>query len=149
MFVCVLSRVLLFATPWTIVCQASLSIEFSRKEYWSGLPFPLPGDLLNPGTEPASLASPASAGRFFTTEPSGTVVHWILLYVDTARMQDYFMQDITEVKNIVPALGGEAEMAEHHWTSRWVMLCKSWHGTSLVVQWFQCRGHRFSPWSGK
>ena len=75
MFVCVLSLVLLFATPWTIVCQASLSIEFSRKEYWSGLPFPLPGDLLNPGTEPASLASPASAGRFFTTEPSGTVVH--------------------------------------------------------------------------
>ena len=42
-------------TPWTVACQASLSIGFSRQEYWSGLPFPYPGDLLNSGTE---LGSP-------------------------------------------------------------------------------------------
>ena len=42
-------------------------MEFSRREYWSGLPFPAPGDLPNPGIEPAFLASPALAGRFFTT----------------------------------------------------------------------------------
>ena len=42
------SRVRLFATPWTVGCQASLSMEFSRPEYWSGLPFPSPGDLPDP-----------------------------------------------------------------------------------------------------
>ena len=50
-----LSRVWFFATPWTIACQASLSMEFSQQEYWSGLPFPSPGDLPNPGIEPGSL----------------------------------------------------------------------------------------------
>ena len=51
----------------TIAHQAPLSMGFSRQEYWSGLPGPLPGDLPNPGTEPESLMSPALAGRFFTT----------------------------------------------------------------------------------
>ena len=46
-----LSRVQLFATPWTVACQASLSMEFSRQECWSGLPFPSPGDLPDPGIE--------------------------------------------------------------------------------------------------
>ena len=49
--------------------QAPLSMEFSRQEYWSELPFPTPGDLPNPGTKPVSPVSPASAGRFCTTEP--------------------------------------------------------------------------------
>ena len=61
------SRVQLFAAQWTIACQASLSVEFSREEYWSGLPCPPPGDLPEPGIEPASLMSPALAVRFFTT----------------------------------------------------------------------------------
>ena len=65
------SRVLLFATLWTIVCQAPLSMGFSRQEYWSRLPFPTPGDLPKPEIEPVSLASPALAGRFFTTVPPG------------------------------------------------------------------------------
>ena len=55
-----------FATPWTVACQAPLSMEFPRQEYWSGLPFPSPGDLPDPGIEPVSLAL---AGIFFTTEP--------------------------------------------------------------------------------
>ena len=55
--------------PWTIVHQAPWSMEFSRQEYWSGLLFPIPGDLPDPGIEPASPVSPALAGRFFTTEP--------------------------------------------------------------------------------
>ena len=58
-------------TPWTVDCQASLSMEFSRQEYWSELSFPSPGDLPDPGIEPMSLASPALAGRFFTVEPPG------------------------------------------------------------------------------
>ena len=57
-----------FATPWTIACQAPLSMEFSRQESWSGLPFPPPGDLPDLGIE---LVSPALAGGFFTTEPPG------------------------------------------------------------------------------
>ena len=55
-----------FATPWTVALQAPLSMGFSRQEYWSGWPFPFPGDLHDPGIEPAS---PALAGGFFTTEP--------------------------------------------------------------------------------
>ena len=51
-----LSRVGLFATPWTVARQAPLSMGFSRQEYWSGLPFPSPGDLPNPGIEPGSPA---------------------------------------------------------------------------------------------
>ena len=49
-----LSRVRLFATPWTIAYQALPSVVFSRQEYWSGLPFPSPGDLPNPEIEPGS-----------------------------------------------------------------------------------------------
>ena len=60
-----------FATPWTAAHQAPLSMEFSRQEHWSWLPFPSPGDLSNPGIEPRSLASPALAGGFFTTKLPG------------------------------------------------------------------------------
>ena len=55
----------LFATLWTVARRAPLSIGFSRQEYWSGLPFPSPGDLPDPGTEPTSLLSPSLAGGFF------------------------------------------------------------------------------------
>ena len=67
---CVLSCfscVRLFATIWTVAHQHPLSMGFSRLEYWSGLPCPPPGDLPSPGVEPASLMSPALAGRFVTT----------------------------------------------------------------------------------
>ena len=49
-----LSRVRLFATPWTVAYQAPQSMRFSRQEYWSGLPFPSPGDLPDPGIKPVS-----------------------------------------------------------------------------------------------
>ena len=85
---CVLShysRVQLFATPWTVVCQAPLSLGFSRQEYWSGLPFPSPRDLPNPGIEPMSLMSATLAGGFFTTE-------WDLVhYMDFEANHDYKM----------------------------------------------------------
>ena len=63
-----LSRVRLFATPWTVAYQAPLSMGFSRQEYWSGLPFPSPGDLPDPRTEPRSPALLADA---LTSEPPG------------------------------------------------------------------------------
>ena len=63
-----LSCVRLFATPWDVAYQAPPSMAFSKQEYWSGLPFPSPGDLPNPGLE---SRSPALAGRFFPTELGG------------------------------------------------------------------------------
>ena len=63
-----LSRVWLFATLWTVAYQASLSMGFSRQEYWSGLSFPSPGDLPNPGIEPGSPSLEADA---LTSEPPG------------------------------------------------------------------------------
>ena len=62
-----LSCVQLFATPWTVACQAPLSMGFSRKEYWSGLPCPSPAGLSDSGMEPMTLVSPALADGFFTT----------------------------------------------------------------------------------
>ena len=62
------SCVRLFATPWTVAYQASPSMGFSRQEYWSGLPFPSPGDLPDPGIEPGSPALEADA---LTSEPPG------------------------------------------------------------------------------
>ena len=60
-----------FATAQTVAYQAPLSMEFSRQEYWSGLPFPPPGDLPDPGIEPESSAYPLLVGGFFATERPG------------------------------------------------------------------------------
>ena len=65
-------------TLQTVVHQAPLSMGFSRQEYWSGLPCPPPGDLLNPGIEPMSLISLALAGKFLTLVPRGKY-HQLLL----------------------------------------------------------------------
>ena len=74
-------------------CQISLPMEFFRKEYWSRLPFPTPGDLPDPGIEPATLVSPALAGRFLTTsttceapieqkrQTEGYVKDWNQIYI--------------------------------------------------------------------
>ena len=69
--VCVLSCVQLFATLWTVARQAPLPTGFYRQKYWSGLLFPPPGGLPDPGIKPEFPMSPALAGRFFTTEPPG------------------------------------------------------------------------------
>ena len=66
-----LSHVRLFETPWAVAHQAPLSVGFLRQEYWSGLPYPSPGDLSDLGIELTSPASPALTGRFFTAEPPG------------------------------------------------------------------------------
>ena len=81
-FVCVLSLisyVQLFTTLWTIACQAPLSMEFSRQEYWSGLPCPSPRDLPNPGTEPTCLTSPTLASRFLLLVLS--VRPWVMQHI--------------------------------------------------------------------
>ena len=73
--VCVLkslSRVQLLVTPWIVARQTPLSMEFSRQEYWRGFPFPTPGDLPDPGIEPASPLASALAGGLFTTVLPGS-----------------------------------------------------------------------------
>ena len=69
------SRVQFFVTPWTVARQAPLSMEFSRQEYWSGLPCPPPGDLPEPGIEPTSLILPKLADGFFTTSATWEAQH--------------------------------------------------------------------------
>ena len=63
--------------PGTVAYQAPLSMEFSRQEYWSRLPFPTPGDPLDPEIELESLVPPALAGGSFTTAPPGKL--WTVL----------------------------------------------------------------------
>ena len=65
------TRVQLFATPWTVAHQTPPSMEFSKQEYWSGLPFPSPGDLPDPGIEPRS---PALQADVLSSEPPGKPV---------------------------------------------------------------------------
>ena len=74
-----LSRVHLFATPWTVAYQAPPSRGFSRREYWSGLPFPSPEDLPDPGIKPRSPALEADA---LTSEPPGKKVEGTEIYCD-------------------------------------------------------------------
>ena len=85
-----LSRVRLFATPWTVAYQASPSIGFSRQEYWSGLPCCPPGHLPDPGIELTSLMSPAFSGKVFTLAPLGKP----LSIISTARISvaNYYLQ---------------------------------------------------------
>ena len=75
--VCVLSRVRLFSTPWTMMHQASLSMGFPKQEYWSGFSFPPPGDIPDPGTKPTSPVSPALQGNSLSAEPSRKPIHKI------------------------------------------------------------------------
>ena len=79
-----LSRIWLFGAPWSLVHQAPVSMGFSRQKFWSGSPSPPQGDLPQPGIEPSSPASPALAGRFFTTEPSGKLPQW---YISIQNLQ--------------------------------------------------------------
>ena len=68
------NHIRLFAIPGTAAPQTPVSTAFSRQEYWSGLPFPTPGDLPNPELEPKSLAL---AGRFYNTEPPGKLLTYL------------------------------------------------------------------------
>ena len=84
------SRVWLYATPWTVTCQAPPSMGLSRQEYWSGLPCTPPGDTPSPGIEPVCLLSPALADTFFTTgatwkaQQNTRITRWKTLYCNWA-----------------------------------------------------------------
>ena len=94
----------LFAVLWTVSHQASLSMGFSRQEYWSGLPCPPPGDLPNPGLKPTSLMSPALAGGFFIATATWDICNpyklkylrdgYFLVYMDYKKSFIYFKEVI-------------------------------------------------------
>ena len=89
-------------TPWTVTLHGPLSLEFPRQEYWTGLPFPPPGGLSNPGIHPESPVFPALAGGFFTTESTGkpmvgiTTAHTITDETEALRTE---FSEITQLKN--------------------------------------------------
>ena len=77
------------ANPWTVAHQSLLSMGSPRQEYWSGLPFPPPGDLPDPRIK---FTSPPLTGRFFTTEPPGKPSHW------------FYLQNIPRIQPLLPTL---------------------------------------------
>ena len=87
---CVLSHSVVSdsATPWTVAYQAPLSMGFPGQEHWSGLPFPTPGGLSDPGIEPLSLMSPALAGRFLPLVPPSSTPHLSI------KHKEYFLEKI-------------------------------------------------------
>ena len=91
-----------FVNPWTVASQAPLPMGFPRQECWSGLPFPSPGDLLDPEIE---LTFPALAGRFFTTEPFFS--HWATWEAHNSNTE-YFKEIILKIQKWI----GE-EMLQH------------------------------------
>ena len=137
---CTVSRVWLFATPWTVACQAPLSLEFSRQEYWSRLPFPSPGDILHTETEPTS---PTLAGTFFTNEPPGKPLNGNMLNMPNSIL----MLTLQERGHHCPHIPEEENEAQ-----RFSDACTQ----NQVAQWWrstcQCRRLKwggFNPWVGK
>ena len=100
-----LSRVQLFATPWTVAYHAPPSMGFSRQEYWSGLPFPSPEDLPDPGIEPGSPTFQADA---LTSEPPGKpLIHYLGLLIAFLSIMERLQDNM------------EKEMAAHSSTIAW------------------------------
>ena len=124
-----LSHVRLFVTPWTVAHQAPPSMEFSRQEYWSGLPFPSPGDLPNPGIEPGSPALWADA---LPSEPPGNLTKAII----PLNISGHSKSDLAEQMPLVRVSG----CLPVHWalnrTKRWgrvgFTLCLSRGARSLL-----------------
>ena len=97
-------HVWLCVTLWTLAHQAPLSVGFSRQEYWSGLPFPSPGDLRDPGMEPVSLTSPALADGFFTTSAP---------WMSRMKMSPYFVSRKPGLASSrTPFLGCQEELSQ-------------------------------------
>ena len=92
---CVLSHSVLSnsAAPWTVTCQASLSLEF----YWSRLPFPTPRCHPDPRIEPMSLASPALAGRFFTVSTTWEA-EWVCVCVSCSVVSNFSIESVLHIR---------------------------------------------------
>ena len=104
-----LSHVWLFVTSWTVARQAPLFTEFSRQEYWSGLPFPFPGDLRDPGIEPGSLALQADSLLSELLGKPGDVIN-IMCYL-TSLMSCY---EPSFSRSLIASEDGNLSPVLHH-----------------------------------
>ena len=94
-----------FRPLWTVASQVPLSVGFYRQEYGSELPFPPPGDLLDPRIKLVSPASPAFAGRFFATEPPGNPVLHIRLFLNTGEAKIEKTEEIPALPDLTSQYG--------------------------------------------
>ena len=85
-------------TPWTVARQAPLSMEFSKQEYWCGLPFSPPGDHNDPGIKPSSFASPSLADRFFINCTNWEVPLNLLQILGLHKFSTHFFMDVQECR---------------------------------------------------
>ena len=113
---CCFSHVQLSVTPWTVAHQPPLSMGFSRQEYWRGLPCPPPGDLLDPGIEPVSPATPA------LQEDSSLLSHWGSPTSKRLRVKTSFCTHSSlEIKGLVNAISDWKKkpslLKNAHWSS--------------------------------
>ena len=131
---CCFSCVRLFVTLWTVAHQALLSMGFSR-QYWSGLPCPPPGNLPNSGVKPASLTSPALAGRFLTTSTTWEALKNVTLSNCPLDVGSIYIFTISMSCFLTPA----AEEIMKVWS-----LLITWEGSSC-----QCRGCGLIPRPGR
>ena len=102
------SHVWLFVTPWTVARQALLSMEFSRQEYWCGLPFPFPGDLPDPGIEPRSPALQADI-LYYTT-----VVTIIIILSITSLVLMYLFWKFVSLDHLLPVPSPSTPISDNH-----------------------------------
>ena len=124
---------LAFATPWIVACQAPLSMEFFRQEYWSGQPFSSPGDLPNPGMEPTS----ALAGGFFIIEPPGKS------QMNNGECQTHFLLGCLAQHEGQTSLGDQSRSREYHYKPV-TLTCKTNGRTECGAQ---TDGQRQQPFS--
>ena len=126
MHACMLSRfshVRLFVTPWSTAHQA-LFMGFSRQEHWSGLPCPLPGDLLNPEIEPTSLTSPALAGEFFTISSVWEAPHLLWKVLISSLEYDTLLRWLRQ-ENLQGSFNSGSR--EEPWQSTFYLLKSAWY----------------------
>ena len=126
--------------PWSVACQAALSMEFSKQEYWSGLPFPSPGGLLHSGIKPVSLVSPTLAGGFFTMMPSEEPYLHLLVTNDAMNLLKNLRRPFEFI-----------HFFQKYWLSACCILdissqCMGWGGERICLQ---CRRPRFDSWVRK
>ena len=142
------SWVWLFVIPWTKARQAPLSMEFSRQEYWSGLPCSSPGDLPDPGIEPESLASPVLARRFFTSWATreaesqmpfskagiSCVTHWLLVQMMCSDQSGQVLSLERKSGAVTRGCGGRSRqelappLIEQVTQSPFIVVSRGWHG---------------------
>ena len=163
-----LSRVRLFGIPWAVVCQDPLSMEFSRQEYWSGVPFPSPGDLPDPGIK---SWSPAYEGGFFTfwaTREAQRLEYNCFQYcVSTVQQSESAihipLSSLSRISSPPSHLQAHQTVSRQSWVFHFENLYQllwrmhttaykignegpPWRGPLAKTPCFQCSGHGLDPW---